>query len=226
MLLSRADGRSRTQVQRKLRHWRIAVNSAYVIKRFFDVTSTLLFLILISPFLLVVAIWVKLDSPGPLIYRQVRVGKDGKHFNFYKFRSMYIDADKRRADLLKKNESADGVIFKMKNDPRITRSGRFLRRFSIDELPQLFNVLIGDMSLVGPRPPLPAEVAQYSLEDRKRLHVIPGITCIWQVSGRSDIPFKEQVELDKDYISSQSVWRDFLILLKTIPAVLTGKGAY
>ena len=139
---------------------------------------------------------------------------------------MYVDAEARRARLEAQNESSDGVIFKMKHDPRITRCGRFIRRFSIDELPQIVNVLIGDMSLVGPRPPLPREVDLYTLEDRKRLQVTPGLTCLWQISGRSDIPFAKQVQLDKEYIRSQSFWRDILILLKTIPAVLTGRGAY
>ena len=127
---------------------------------------------------------------------------------------------------MKENESKDGVIFKMKNDPRITRCGRFIRKYSIDEVPQFFNVLLGDMSLVGPRPPLPSEVAQYSLDDWKRLNILPGITCIWQISGRSDIPFREQVVLDKEYIRGQGFWKDVLILFKTIPAVLAGKGAY
>jgi len=139
---------------------------------------------------------------------------------------MVIGADKMKDDLLEQNESDGGVIFKMKRDPRITRSGRIIRRFSIDELPQLINVIKGDMSLVGPRPPVPREVAEYTLEDRKRLHIKPGITCIWQVSGRSDIPFDKQVELDKQYIRSQSIFTDIIILLKTIPAVLGGKGAY
>lgn len=225
ILLERSGGKN-GNVQRKLKRWNMMVNGAYGLKRFFDVVITVIVLLLLSPLLLIVAVWIKLDSPGPMIFRQIRVGKNGRHFNFYKFRSMYMDADKRKAEILEQNESRDGVIFKMKKDPRITRPGRFIRKFSIDELPQLFNVLMGDMSLVGPRPPLPSEVAQYTLEDRKRLHVIPGITCIWQVSGRSDIPFKEQVELDKEYIKSQSAWKDFLILLKTIPAVLTGRGAY
>ena len=139
---------------------------------------------------------------------------------------MYVDADKRRKELEEENESGDGVIFKMKRDPRITLCGRFSRKYSIDELPQIFNVLLGDMSLVGPRPPLPQEVDLYTLDDRKRLQILPGITCIWQISGRSDIPFHQQVMLDKEYIKSQSIWKDLLILLKTIPAVLTGRGAY
>jgi lipopolysaccharide/colanic/teichoic acid biosynthesis glycosyltransferase len=167
-----------------------------------------------------------IENPGPIIYSQERIGKDGKPFLFYKFRSMIVGADKLKDKLLDDNESKDGVIFKMKRDPRITKVGRVIRRYSIDELPQLINVLKGEMSMVGPRPPLPKEVNQYTLEDRKRLHIKPGITCIWQVEGRSDIPFTQQVELDKQYIRSQSFWEDLKILLKTIPAVLTGKGAY
>ena len=139
---------------------------------------------------------------------------------------MVVNAEKFKQELADRNESAAGVIFKMKKDPRITRVGKIIRKFSIDELPQLLNVLIGDMSLVGPRPPLPGEVAKYTLEQRKRLHVIPGITCLWQVSGRSDIPFTDQVKLDMQYIQSASFLNDILLLLKTIPAVLTGKGAY
>jgi lipopolysaccharide/colanic/teichoic acid biosynthesis glycosyltransferase len=139
---------------------------------------------------------------------------------------MVVGADKMKDQLLEQNESGAGVIFKMKKDPRITRVGSFIRRFSIDELPQLLNVLKGDMSLVGPRPPIPREVAEYTLEDRKRLHIKPGITCIWQVSGRSDIPFDQQVELDKQYILSKSLFTDIKILVLTVPAVLTGKGAY
>ena len=197
-----------------------------VTKRWMDVCGSLAAIILLMPLFLAVAVWLKLDSPGPLIYRQVRVGLHGRPFYFYKFRSMYIDSDARRAALEKANESKDGVIFKMKNDPRITRCGRFIRKYSIDEAPQFFNVLLGDMSLVGPRPPLPSEVAQYTLDDRKRLEILPGITCIWQISGRSDIPFREQVVLDKEYIRGQGFWKDVLILFKTIPAVLAGKGAY
>ena len=169
---------------------------------------------------------MKLTSPGPVIFAQVRVGRYGRHFRFYKFRSMYVDAEERKKELLAKNESKDGVIFKMKDDPRITRVGKFLRRTSLDELPQLWNVFIGDMSLVGPRPPVPKEVQEYTLDDRKRLDVIPGITCLWQIKGRSEIPFHEQVRLDKEYILAPSVWNDIKILLKTIPAIIGGKGAY
>jgi len=204
----------------------VSTDGSRIFKRWLDVCGSLSAIILLLPLFLVIALWLKLDSPGPLIYRQVRIGLHGRPFHFYKFRSMYIDSEARRASLEKANESRDGVIFKMKNDPRITRCGRFIRRYSIDEAPQFFNVLLGDMSLVGPRPPLPAEVAQYSLDDRKRLDILPGITCIWQISGRSDIPFREQVVLDREYIRGQGFWKDVLILVKTIPAVLAGKGAY
>jgi lipopolysaccharide/colanic/teichoic acid biosynthesis glycosyltransferase len=144
----------------------------------------------------------------------------------WKFRSMFIDAEERKAALEAQNEMQGGVLFKMKDDPRITRVGRTIRRLSIDELPQLWNVLKGDMSLVGPRPALPLEVSQYSLEERDRLAAKPGITCTWQVSGRSDIPFDEQVVLDIDYIREQSVKNDLKLLVKTVPAVITGRGAY
>ena len=214
----------RSRLKKRIRLF--SVNSSRVFKRGMDVCGSLAAIIMLLPLFLVIAVWLKLDSPGPLIYRQVRVGLHGRPFYFYKFRSMYIDSEARRAALEKTNESKDGVIFKMKNDPRITRCGRFIRKYSIYEAPQFFNVLLGDMSLVGPRPPLPSEVAQYTLDDRKRLDILPGITCIWQISGRSDIPFREQVVLDKEYIRGQGVWKDVLILLKTVPAVLTGKGAY
>lgn len=225
-LMNRKNNKETSRSNLKIRAWRFTVRSAYFIKRCVDIVGSLVILILLSPVFLVTAVWLKLDSPGPLIYRQVRVGLNGRHFNFYKFRSMYVDADQRRIALEQQNESKDGVIFKMKDDPRITRCGRFIRKYSIDELPQLINVLLGDMSLVGPRPPLPKEVDLYTLDDRKRLQVLPGITCLWQISGRSDIPFHQQVLLDKEYIKSQSFWKDVLILLKTIPAVFTGRGAY
>ena len=210
----------------KIRRCVLSVAADRFFKRGLDVAGSLIAIILLMPLFTAVAIWIKLDSPGPLIYRQVRIGQFGRPFYFYKFRSMYTDSEARRAALERENESSDGVIFKMKNDPRITRCGRFIRKYSIDEAPQFFNVLLGDMSLVGPRPPLSAEVAQYSLDARKRLDILPGITCIWQVSGRSDIPFREQVVMDQEYIRRQSFWKDVLILFRTIPAVLAGKGAY
>ena len=206
--------------------WGFMVRNSYRLKRLIDILASLAGILVLSPLFLFLALAVKLTSPGPVIFAQTRVGRYGRHFTFYKFRSMYRDAEARKAALLAANESKDGVIFKMKDDPRITPIGKILRKFSLDELPQLFNVLKGDMSLVGPRPPVPSEVREYTLEDRKRLNVIPGITCIWQVSGRSDIPFKDQVRLDKEYIASQSLARDLFILVKTVPAILSGKGAY
>jgi len=206
--------------------WKFTVQFSYALKRFLDILFSLLALIILSPLFLVLAILIKLTSPGPIFFVQVRIGQYGRSFCFFKFRSMYIDAEQRKQELMAQNESADGVIFKMKNDPRITPIGRIIRKTSMDELPQFLNVLFGDMSLVGPRPPVPSEVKEYSIEARKRLNVKPGLTCLWQVSGRSDIPFKEQVKLDKEYISSRSLKSDFLILLKTIPAILSGRGAY
>ena len=214
------------QIQMRMLVWHITIRTSQAFKRLMDIILSIIAIIAGSPVFLITALLVKLTSPGPIIFWQVRVGRYGRHFKFYKFRSMYIDAEARKAELLKHNESGDGVIFKMKRDPRITPVGRFIRKFSIDELPQLFNVLLGDMSLVGPRPPLPSEVRTYSLEDRKRLNITPGITCIWQVSGRSELQFSKQIALDKEYISSRSAWKDFLILLKTIPAILTGRGAW
>ena len=206
--------------------WHFTVKMSYGIKRFVDIVFSMAALIFLSPLFLILAILIKVTSPGPVFFVQVRVGRFGRHFYFYKFRSMYMDAEQRKAELLSKNQSRDGVIFKMKDDPRITPIGKILRKTSMDELPQFLNVLFGDMSLVGPRPPVPSEVMQYSLEERKRLNVQPGLTCLWQVSGRSEIPFKEQVSLDKQYIGSRSLKLDLLILLRTIPAILSGRGAY
>ena len=213
-------------IQLRMVLWDITIRFSAFFKRLMDIILSLAGIAVGAPIFLLTAFLVKVTSPGPIIFSQVRVGKYGRHFKFYKFRSMYIDAEARKAELLKHNESGDGVIFKMKRDPRITPIGRFIRKFSIDELPQLFNVLLGDMSLVGPRPPLPSEVRAYTIEERKRLNITPGITCIWQVSGRSELPFQQQMALDKQYIASRSAWRDFVILLKTVPAILTGKGAW
>lgn len=206
--------------------WNTVVKGTRAVKRLIDILASALGLTLLLPLFGTVALAIRLESPGPVFFHQTRVGRWGELFRMYKFRSMYIDAEERKKALMAENEMNGGVLFKMKRDPRITRVGRFIRKASIDELPQLWNVLIGDMSLVGPRPPVPSEVDQYSLSDRRRLDVIPGITCIWQVSGRSDIPFPEQVELDVQYIESQSLLTDLKILLNTIPAVLLGKGAY
>ena len=223
-LSARTRGDAKTGL--KIAAWRATVRGSYALKRLIDIVGSGLGMVLLSPVFLAIAIAVKRSSPGPVFFSQIRVGRYGRHFKFHKFRSMRQDAEALKASLAAQNESKDGVIFKMKDDPRVTKVGKFLRRTSLDELPQLWNVFIGDMSLVGPRPPVPKEVQEYTLEDRKRLDVIPGITCLWQIGGRSDIPFKEQVRLDKDYILSQSVWKDVLILLKTIPAIVGGKGAY
>lgn len=197
-----------------------------VTKRIVDCIFSGLGLLALSPVFLLTALAVRLDSRGPALFSQDRVGRDGKIFRCWKFRSMYIDAEKRKADLLQQNEMSGGVIFKMKHDPRITRVGKFIRKASIDELPQLWNVFIGDMSLVGPRPAVPAEVEQYTPYQRGRLQVKPGITCLWQVSGRSDLNFEEQVRLDIRYARTRSLGMDFTLLFKTVPAVLLARGAY
>ena len=195
-------------------------------KRLLDTIASGAAIVALSPVLIFTALAIRLESRGPVIFHQQRVGRDGRPFTMLKFRSMFVDAEARKAALLADNEMAGGVIFKMKHDPRVTRVGGFIRRTSIDELPQLFNVLRGDMSLVGPRPPLPSEVAQYTLKDRGRLGAAPGITCIWQVSGRSEIPFPQQVEMDLEYIHSQSLAEDVRLLLRTVPALVRGRGAY
>ena len=218
--------KNRTRSGFKMIVWKSSIWFAYALKRFVDIVFSVAALIVLAPLFLVLAVIIKLTSPGPVFFVQPRVGRYGKTFTFYKFRSMYEDAEARKAALMSRNESADGVIFKMADDPRITPVGKILRKTSMDELPQFLNVLFGDMSLVGPRPPVPSEVRQYSLEALKRLNVRPGLTCLWQVSGRSDIPFREQVRLDKEYISSRSFVRDLVILFRTIPAILSGKGAY
>jgi exopolysaccharide biosynthesis polyprenyl glycosylphosphotransferase len=194
-------------------------------KRLFDIAGSIALLIVLFPLFLVIALAVKLTSKGPIFYKCQRVGLAGGPFPFIKFRSMYIDADRRLADLLGQNEK-DGPIFKMKNDPRITPVGGFLRKYSLDELPQLVNVLIGQMSLVGPRPPLPREVEQYDEYMMQRLTVKPGITCFWQIMGRSDLTFQEWMDLDHRYLREMSFWTDLVILLKTPMAVLKGDGAY
>lgn len=195
------------------------------VKRAFDLLVALSSLPLVLPIMLFTGIAIKLDSPGPVLFRQERVGKWGRRFTCYKLRSMYTNAEDRKAELMSSNE-ADEVVFKMKNDPRVTRVGYFIRKLSIDELPQIFNVMRGDMSLVGPRPPVPVELESYPLDAFRRLEVIPGITGLQQVTGRSGIPFKRWVELDVEYIRDQSLKKDIEILLKTIPVAISGKGAY
>lgn len=197
---------------------------ALAAKRALDLVESAAALVLLAPIFLVVAIAIRLESPGPVFFRQRRVGRNGREFTLLKFRSMYQDAEARLESLRAHNE-VSGPVFKMRNDPRVTRVGRLIRRASIDELPQFWNVLRGDMSVVGPRPPLPAEVAKYERWQRRRLSVKPGITCTWQVSGRSDISFERWMELDLRYIDTWSLWEDTKILVRTIPAVLTGRGA-
>jgi exopolysaccharide biosynthesis polyprenyl glycosylphosphotransferase len=195
-----------------------------LLKRLLDLFVSLVMLIVLFPLMALTAILIKLTSPGPVFFIQKRVGMNQREFKLYKFRSMVANAEERKSALLHLNER-DGPAFKIENDPRITPLGRFLRKTSIDELPQLFNVLTGKMSLVGPRPPLPEEVEKYEWLFRKRLSVKPGITCIWQISGRNNVSFERWMEMDHEYIENWTVWLDLQILLKTIPAVLFSRGA-
>ncbi|HET6437718.1 MAG TPA: sugar transferase [Anaeromyxobacter sp.] len=197
---------------------------ALAAKRLFDVVTSSIVLLLLSPVLLAVAAAIKLDSPGPIFFRQKRVGLQGRVFGIFKFRSMYVNAE-ARLDSLRAHNEMSGPVFKMRNDPRITRVGRFIRRTSLDEFPQFWNVLRGEMSVVGPRPPLPSEVRQYKRWQRRRLSVKPGITCLWQISGRNNVDFDRWMELDLEYIDQWSLWNDIQICLKTIPAVLGTRGA-
>lgn len=220
-----ASSTERRRIQVIRLAWLIRSVVKMKVKRLFDLVLSLAGLPFILPIMLVTAIAIKLDSPGPVIFRQERVGKWGKRFTCYKFRSMYIDAEARKKELMALNE-ADGVVFKMKNDPRITRVGRMIRKLSIDELPQIFNIIKGDMSLVGPRPPVPMEVAQYQYDHFRRLDTIPGLTGLQQVTGRIGISFSRWVELDVQYIEEQSLLKDIEIIIKTVPAALFGKDAY
>lgn len=194
------------------------------IKRMFDIVSSALALWVLLPLLGTVAALIKLTSKGPVLFKQTRVGLNGRPFHMLKFRTMVVNAEALKATLAAQNEM-DGPVFKMKNDPRITPIGRFLRKFSIDELPQLINVLRGDMSVVGPRPPVPNEVAKYEAWQRRRLSVRPGLTCIWQVSGRNQISFEQWMYMDMQYIDHWSFTKDIQLILKTVPVVLTGHGA-
>ncbi|PJN89320.1 multidrug MFS transporter [Bacillus sp. mrc49] len=195
-------------------------------KRMIDIIGSLIGIIFLSPVFLLVAILIKIEDPkGPVFFKQVRVGKAETEFEMYKFRSMVSDAEERLKDLLALNE-VSGAMFKMKDDPRVTKVGKFIRKTSIDELPQLFNVLKGEMSLVGPRPPLKREVEQYTEYDIQRLFVTPGCTGLWQVSGRSNLEFREMVDLDIRYIKIRSLKYDFMIIFKTIRVLLGTKDAY
>lgn len=194
-------------------------------KRAFDLLAALGGLFLVLPLLPFIVALIRIETPGPVLFRQRRVGLHGRLFDCYKFRSMAMDAEARKDDLQHLNE-ATGAAFKIKDDPRITGVGRFLRRSSLDEFPQLLNVLRGDMSIVGPRPQIPSEVAGYSPLDARRLLVKPGLTCLWQVSGRSHLDFSEWMELDRQYVEAASAGLDTRILLRTLPAVIQRKGAY
>lgn len=194
------------------------------IKRFFDICLSSAALVVLSPLLLVIAILIYLEDKGPVIYSQTRIGKDGRAFKLYKFRSMCVDADEKLKDLQKLNER-DGPVFKIRDDPRVTKVGKFIRKTCIDELPQLVNIIKGDMSIVGPRPPLPNEVEQYNSYQKQRLLVVPGLTCYWQIQKGEETTFDEWVELDLKYIKERSILLDFRLILLTFKVILSGKGA-
>ncbi len=222
-------GRLRMRFAMRLKRclWLAVVNGTHAVKRLFDIVISIIALILAAPLMIVIALLIRRDG-GPVFFKQRRIGFNGRDFEMLKFRSMCVDAEAKLNALLAQNEKSQGITFKMKNDPRITSIGRFIRKASIDELPQFFNVLRGDMSIVGPRPCLPREAALYSSADRRRLHAKPGITCkverFWEIGDRNNIDFGEQVSLDVRYIESHSFLRDLWILLKTIPAIVLGKG--
>jgi len=195
------------------------------VKRGFDVTASLGALLVAAPLFLLVALLIKLEDGGPVFFRQTRIGARGTPFRMWKFRSMVVDAEARLA-AIKANSERDGTCFKMKRDPRVTLVGSWLRRLSLDELPQLLNIVGGSMSVVGPRPALPREVLTYDYNSRQRLEGAPGLTCIWQVSGRADIPFEQQVNLDVEYLRGRSFFQDMALILRTVPAVITARGAY
>jgi lipopolysaccharide/colanic/teichoic acid biosynthesis glycosyltransferase len=195
-------------------------------KRATDIVCSLLGLVLLSPLIAVVALIIKLTDGGPIFYPHTRVGKWGREFQCFKFRSMVVNAETIKADIAHLNTHDDHRTFKVPDDPRVTLIGRWVRRTSVDEVPQLWNVLRGEMSLVGPRPPVPLEVERYDLDDMQRLLVKPGLTCIWQVSGRSRLPFPKQLEMDLAYIEQRNYWLDLKLILQTLPAVLSADGAY
>ncbi len=208
---------SRMAPEAKQFQWRI--------KRIIDIVLSATGLLILSPLLLMVMLLIKLDTPGPCFIRQRRVGYLGQEFTMFKFRSMVQNADQILKQIASQNETNE-LMFKMKRDPRVTRVGYWIRKYSIDELPQLWNVLKGDMSLVGPRPPLPDEVRKYRKHFLVRLGTVPGLTCLWQISGRSDIKdFRQVVQLDESYIRQWSLWLDFQILFRTLPVVITARGA-
>jgi len=198
----------------------------FITKRLMDIIGAFCGMIVLLPIFLLIAILIKIDSPkGAIFFKQLRIGKNGQEFYMFKFRSMCLDAEERLTGLLKENE-IEGAMFKIKDDPRITKIGRFIRRTSIDELPQLWNVLKGEMSLVGPRPPLPIEVKEYTEYDKQRLLVIPGCTGLWQVSGRNHLSFHQMVKLDLEYIEHASIMNDIKILFKTVKVIFGSDDAF
>ena len=194
-------------------------------KRLFDIVAATCGIVILSPLMIIIAVLIKGEDHGPIFYKQVRVGKNGKTFKMYKFRSMFVNADKM-LDKLKEQNDVDGPMFKMKYDPRVTKIGHFIRKHSLDELPQFLNVLKGDMSLVGPRPPLPSEVAEYSDYDKQRLYVTPGCTGLWQATERNEVGFNEMVQLDIQYIQRASFMFDLWIIWKTIEIIIKPNGSY
>ncbi|MCM1135404.1 MAG: sugar transferase [Clostridium sp.] len=195
------------------------------VKRVLDIILSGIALIILSPVFLITIAAIKLEDGGPAFFVQSRAGKDMKTFKIYKFRSMYVNADEKLKELMKDNEQT-GHAFKIKNDPRITKVGKFIRKVSIDELPQLINIIKGDMSIVGPRPILPFQMEECNDYEKQRLIVQPGLTCYWQIGGRANIKWEEWVEMDLDYIQDMSLWTDFKMIVKTIPAVIDSEGAY
>lgn len=204
------------------------INKQYgyrILKRSFDIIASAIGLIVLSPVFLIVAIAIKCDDGGPVFYDQIRVGKNGKKFRMYKFRSMRVSAE-NEIEELKEHSEVDGAMFKMKNDPRVTRVGKFIRKTSIDEFPQLLNVFLGQMSIVGPRPPLPREVVDYTQYDKQRLYVKPGCTGLWQVTARNSVGFQEMVNIDLNYIQHRSIWLDLKIIIKTVKVIFVPNEAY
>lgn len=204
------------------------VNGQYgyrILKRSFDIIASAVGLVALGPVFLAVAIAIKCDDGGPVFYDQIRIGKNGKKFKMYKFRSMRVNAEDE-IEKLQEHSEVDGAMFKMKNDPRVTRVGKFIRKTSIDEFPQLLNVLLGQMSIVGPRPPLPREVADYTQYDKQRLYVKPGCTGLWQVTARNSVGFQEMVNIDLDYIQRRSIWLDLKIMFKTVKVIFVPNEAY
>ena len=194
-------------------------------KRLFDIVAATCGIVILSPLMIIIAVLIKGEDHGPIFYKQVRVGKNGKTFKMYKFRSMFVNADQMLAKLKEKND-VDGPMFKMKDDPRITKIGHFIRKHSLDELPQFLNVIKGEMSLVGPRPPLPSEVAEYSEYDKQRLYVMPGCTGLWQATERNEVGFNEMVQLDIQYIQRASFMFDLWIIWKTVEIIIKPNGSY